>query len=63
MTDPVLTLAEAAQILKCHPETLRARAKAGEVPARSGLGGWRFSRDALLEWLSRGDERGKGECR
>lgn len=41
MTDPpVLTLAEAAALLRCSPDTVRRRAMAGDLPGRSGLGGW-----------------------
>lgn len=53
----VLTLAEAAALLRCSPDTVRRRAMAGELPGRSGLGGWRFSRQALLNWLASGDDR------
>jgi len=56
MTD-VLTLQEAAALLKCSADTVRRRAMAGDLPGRSGLGGWRFSRAALLNWLASGDDR------
>lgn len=39
MTD-VLTLQEAAALLKCSTDTVRRRALAGDLPGRSGLGGW-----------------------
>lgn len=57
MTD-VLTLQEAAALLRCSADTVRRRALAGDLPGRSGLGGWRFNRTALLEWLARGDGNG-----
>jgi excisionase family DNA binding protein len=49
--DAVLTLEEAAELLRVAPETLLARAEAGDVPARKLGDDWRFRRDALLDWL------------
>lgn len=49
--DAVLTLEEAAELLRVSPEALRARAEAGDVPGRQLDGEWRFRRDALLDWL------------
>jgi excisionase family DNA binding protein len=47
----VLTLEEAAELLRVAPEVLAARAGAGEVPGRRIGDEWRFRREALLEWL------------
>ena len=47
----VLTLEEAAELLRVDPQTLLARAQAGELPGRELDGEWRFRREALLEWL------------
>lgn len=47
----VLTLEEAAELLRVSTDALRARAEAGEVPARRLGDQWRFRREALLEWL------------
>jgi excisionase family DNA binding protein len=47
----VLTLQEAATILKCHPKTLRLMAKDGQIPSRRVGKLWRFSRIKLQEWL------------
>jgi excisionase family DNA binding protein len=47
----VLTLQEAAAILKCHPKTLRLMAMDGKIPARRVGKLWRFSQNKLQEWL------------
>jgi excisionase family DNA binding protein len=46
----VLTLAEAAAILRVHPVTLRKRAMAWGVPHRRLGSEWRFSRKVLTAW-------------
>lgn len=54
MIDPapeVLTLKEAAALLRISETTLRDRAKRGIVPGAK-IGSWRFSRSALLALLS-----------
>lgn len=48
----VLTLAEAAALLRVPEEGLRGDAEAGHVPARKVAGEWRFVQATLLEWLS-----------
>ncbi|MBX5441240.1 MAG: helix-turn-helix domain-containing protein [Solirubrobacteraceae bacterium] len=47
----VLTLEEAAQLLRVPADFLRARAEAGEVPGRRLGDEWHFRREALLAWL------------
>jgi excisionase family DNA binding protein len=54
-TEQVLTLEEAAALLRVPVETVRARALAGELPGRAFGEEWRFSRAALLGWLAEGD--------
>ena len=49
--DQVLTLQEAADLLKIDSGALKAAASAGRVPTRRIGGKWRFSRAALLAWL------------
>jgi excisionase family DNA binding protein len=53
--EEVLTLEEAAALLRVPVETVRARALAGELPGRVFGEEWRFSRAALLGWLANGD--------
>ena len=48
----VLTLAEAAALLRVPEEGLRTDAEAGRVPGRLVAGEWRFIKSTLLEWLS-----------
>jgi hypothetical protein len=55
----ILTLAEAASFLRVPEKGLEADAVAGRVPARLVAGEWRFSRDALLEWLRQPETKPK----
>jgi hypothetical protein len=48
----ILTLLEAAAFLRISEEDLKADALAGRVPGRLVAGQWRFSRSALIAWLS-----------
>lgn len=50
----VLTLQEAAGLLRLPVETVRASALAGELPGRAFGEEWRFARTALLAWLAGG---------
>ena len=49
--DDVLTLSEAAELLKCHPVTLKRYAIKGAIPGKKLGSLWRFSRQKLMEWL------------
>jgi excisionase family DNA binding protein len=51
----VLTLEEAADLLRLGPAAARAAAEAGELPGRRIGGRWRFSRRRLMAWLD-GDD-------
>jgi excisionase family DNA binding protein len=53
--EQVLTLEEAADLLRLPLETVRASAARGELPGRAFGEEWRFSRAALIDWLA-GDE-------
>lgn len=48
----VMTIEEAAALLRVDPSALRQSAARGEVPARQISGKWRLSRSALLAWLA-----------
>lgn len=50
----VLTLREAAELLRLGSATVRNQAQRGLLPGRSVGRQWRFHRQALLDWL-RGD--------
>lgn len=47
----VLTLREAAALLRVHPVTLQRRAEAWGVPHRRLGAEWRFSRKVLTAWI------------
>jgi excisionase family DNA binding protein len=48
----VLTLAEAAELLRTDEQTLAQVAERGELPGRRLGGEWRFARSAVLRWLA-----------
>lgn len=48
----VLTLAEAAALLKVTEAGLRQEADAGAIPGRLIAGEWRFVKGAILKWLT-----------
>ena len=52
----VITLNEAAELLRVHPVTLRKRAVAWGVPHRLLGAEWRFSRKVLTAWIQRREE-------
>ena len=51
MTERTLSLEEAAEILGLHPETLRQKAKTGEVPAAKPGKRWVFYHPDLIAYL------------
>jgi excisionase family DNA binding protein len=55
--DEVLTLDEAAALLKVPVEAVRARAEHGDLPGRRFGTEWRFIRSAVLDWLRDGETR------
>ena len=55
----VLTVEDAAALLKVPPATVRREARAGRLPGRHVGKEWRFARTALLDWL-RGEIEGPG---
>jgi hypothetical protein len=52
----VLTLAEAAKLLRVSEAGLKADAAAGRVPCRLVAGEWRFTKEAIFEWLSQPED-------
>jgi excisionase family DNA binding protein len=50
----VMTLAEAAELLRAKEAAVEALAAAGELPGRKLGEDWRFSREAVLAWLAAG---------
>jgi excisionase family DNA binding protein len=55
----VLTVEQLAELLQVDDKTVRALAAKGELPGRKLGRHWRFSRQAVLEWLAN-PERRKG---
>jgi excisionase family DNA binding protein len=53
--DEVLTLEEAAALLKLPADAVRSRAEEGDLPGRRFAKDWRFARSAVLAWLADGD--------
>ena len=51
----VLTLAQVAEFLQVDEEAVRALVERGELPGRKLGDDWRFSRQAVLDWLSSGE--------
>jgi excisionase family DNA binding protein len=54
-SDEVLTLDEAAALLKLPVEIVRSRAEEGDLPGRVFGKEWRFARMAVLAWLADGE--------
>jgi excisionase family DNA binding protein len=50
--DEVMTVGEAAALLKLDEQAVIAAAQGGDLPARQIGGHWRFSRSAILAWLA-----------
>ena len=55
IVEEVLTLEEAAALLKLPADTVRTRAEEGDLPGRRFGTEWRFARVAVLAWLADGD--------
>jgi excisionase family DNA binding protein len=53
----VLTVDQLAQLLQVDEKTVRSLAASGELPGRKLGRHWRFSRQAVLDWLGAGDGR------
>jgi excisionase family DNA binding protein len=55
-TPDVLTLDEVATLLRVPSDAVERRVAGGDMPGRRLGDDWRFSREAVLDWLS-GSER------
>lgn len=47
----MLTLAEAAELLRVHPNTMYQLASSGQIPCRRVGRQYRFTHDVLIRWL------------
>lgn len=52
MLNEILDAHEVAEILDCEPNTVREKARRGELPAVKFGRSWRFPKDALLKVLN-----------
>jgi excisionase family DNA binding protein len=52
MPDEVLTIKEAAALLKLAEKTVYTMAQAGEIPAFKIRGQWRITRAEFYRWLA-----------
>ncbi len=50
----LMTAAQAGQYLGLHPETLKAKARHGLIPAAKIGRQWRFQKTTLDRWLAQG---------
>src|SRR5919202_4196329 len=55
----VLTLEQLAALLQVDEKTVRSLAARGDLPGRKLDTEWRFSRQAVLEWLATPAKRGR----
>jgi excisionase family DNA binding protein len=55
----VLNIEQAAEFLQINESVVLELAEAGKLPGRKLGAAWRFSRAALVEWLSKPDEAGR----
>ena len=53
----VLTLGQLADLLQVDEKTARSLAAKGELPGRKIGRDWRFSRQAVLDWLARPERK------
>ena len=52
MYEPVMSTQEAADYLHVHPETIKEKARKGELPAAGKIGNrWRFRKSSLDAYL------------
>lgn len=56
MTSEVLDVAGASALLRVSPRTVREQVRRGRLPGRRIGREWRFSRQALLDWLGTADD-------
>ena len=54
MQKEVLTVEEAAELLRLSKRSLYKLVRQGEIPGKKILNKWRLDRDALKRWLSEG---------
>jgi len=58
--EPLLDVTEAAALLRMHPNTLRLKARLGEIPGRHIGKYWRFRVSDLNDWVRHQERRSYG---
>jgi excisionase family DNA binding protein len=58
----LLTTQQAAELLRCTPDTVRAWASAGKVPAAKVGKSWLFDREQLADFIRATARRNVREC-
>ena len=58
--EPLLDAIEAAALLRMHPNTLRLKARLGEIPGRHIGKYWRFRTSDLNDWVRRQERSSNG---
>lgn len=53
MTDPILTTAQVAELLRCSERTVEDYARAGRIPGAKFGEGWVFAADLVVEAVKR----------
>jgi len=54
MEKEILTIEEAASYLQIGKRSIYKLVKEGEIPGKKVLNKWRFEKDSLRNWVSRG---------
>ena len=54
MEKQILTIEEAASYLQIGKRSIYKLAKEGEIPGKKVLNKWRFEKDSLRNWVSKG---------
>ena len=55
MEKQILTIGEAAEYLQIGKRSIYKLAKQGMIPGKRVLNKWRFDKDALRQWVSKGN--------
>ena len=53
----IMTVADVAEYLKCHPSTIYRLLKAGQIPAFRVGYDWRLRRSDIDRWIAKGCNR------
>lgn len=53
-SSPIITIEEAADLLKTPVSSVYKLAQAGEIPAQKVGRHWRFHRPTLIQWIANG---------